>query len=90
MPTWVNKYGSDGERLAAIEAGETSRRRSSLMDGRKHYAVVEYGDDGSADIEKNLTGTDQDDLRTAEHLAENRDHGPFAPGVAGYGAERIA
>lgn len=90
MGTGVNKYGSAEERDAAIAAGEASRRRSSLMDGRKHYAVVEYDNDGDSRIEKNLTGTNQDDLRTAEHLAENRDHGPFGPGVAGYGAERIA
>lgn len=83
-------YGSEDERQAAIAAGETSARRSTCHDGRKHYAVVEYGHDGSSTVEKNLTNTGQDDLRTAEHLAQMRDHGPFAPGVAGYGAERIA
>jgi hypothetical protein len=84
-------YPSAGEREAGIDAGEASRRRSTVSgDGHKHFAVVEYTDAGDASIVNNLTGTDQDDLRTAEGLAQNRNHGPFSEDVAGYAAERIA
>lgn len=82
MGTGMNKYGSEAERQEAIDRGETSALQSSLMDGRKHYAVVKYSATSPTTILENLTGTDQDDLRSAEELARN--WGPAA------GAERIA
>ncbi len=84
------KYSSEEAREEGIAAGETTRRLSTLQDGQKHYGVMEYYDDGGWGLEHNLTGTEHDNLTAAERVAANRDHGPFAPGVAGYGAERIA
>jgi hypothetical protein len=86
----MDKYNSEAEREAAIAAGETTRRGSTLQDGAKHYAMVRYFHDGDSEIARNLTGTEFDDLDTALDLTRSRDFGPHAPCVAGYGIERIS
>ena len=86
----VHKYRDEAERDAAVAAGETTRRDSTLQDGHKHYALVRYYHDGDRDIARNLTGSDLDNLDDAVRLERRYDFGPHAKGVAGYGAERIS
>ncbi len=82
----MDKYGTPAERAAAIEAGETTELDSSVMDGRKHYGVVRYHATRPSEVRDNLTGTEYDDLVSAQRLAEARDRNDGS----GHGAERIA
>jgi hypothetical protein len=82
----VNKYGSQAERAAAIEAGDTTELDSTVLDGHKHYAVVRYRATRPSEVRENLTGTEYDDLASAQRFAEARDRNDGS----GHGAERIA
>lgn len=54
----MDYYPSQEERVAAIEAGDTTVRASTVSgDGNKHYAIVRYDNDGDREIARNLTGT---------------------------------
>lgn len=77
---------------AAITAGTATRTLSTLIDGKRHYALVRY-DAGLREVAINLTGTEHDNREAAEHLARIRNvSAPVvrSKGVVTYAAERIA
>jgi hypothetical protein len=87
----VHHYRSTGERLDAIARGETTHRDSTVSDGRAHYAIARYADDGERTIAHNLTGSPYDDRAAAERIAGIRNLREQNDGGAGsHSAERIA
>lgn len=64
----MTRYPSRQAREQAIRRGETTRTDSTLVDGRKHYAVARY-DGSQRTVVQNLTGKASDNLAAAERKA---------------------
>ena len=76
-------------RTRAIKAGVTTRLCSTLLDGRKHYGVMRFEvASGAETLVVNLTGTNCDDLATAESIAARMSGGGLSTllGFSYYGA----